>query len=89
LHCRPFARPTSLQALAKVNQPVLTAPLCPLLRPDMKDAGGDDVNVAGTAILEDAVGITAFANEAPGFSGVLKERYSDFLVHEVSVATVT
>ncbi len=33
---------------------------------------------------ESAVGITNYANTAIGFSGILKQRYSDFVVREVS-----
>lgn len=29
------------------------------------------------------MGILCFANKAPGFQGVLRERYTDFIVHEV------
>lgn len=32
---------------------------------------------------EAAVGILCFANKAPGFQGVLRERFTDFIVHEV------
>ncbi len=35
--------------------------------------------------FEQAVGITAFANTAVGFSGILKQRFSDFVVREVTL----
>mmetsp|Transcript_6179 Transcript_6179/g.22735 ORF Transcript_6179/g.22735 Transcript_6179/m.22735 type:complete len:702 (+) Transcript_6179:121-2226(+) len=38
------------------------------------------------APLEEEVGITAFANSCAGFQGVLKQRYSDFVVHEITDA---
>lgn len=34
--------------------------------------------------LETDVGISAFCTSAPGFTGVLKHRYSDFFVNEIS-----
>ncbi|KQK09991.1 pseudouridylate synthase 7 homolog isoform X2 [Brachypodium distachyon] len=36
------------------------------------------------ALAEPDVGISRFANSLPGFSGALKQRYSDFVVHEVA-----
>jgi hypothetical protein len=35
------------------------------------------------AISEADMGIVAYANAAPGFAAVLKQRYSDFIVNEV------
>ena len=35
------------------------------------------------AISEEDMGIVAYANAAPGFAAVLKQRYSDFIVNEV------
>jgi tRNA pseudouridine13 synthase len=35
--------------------------------------------------FEDVVGITEFANTAPGIQGIMKQRYSDFIVREVLV----
>jgi hypothetical protein len=35
------------------------------------------------AISEQDMGIVAYANAAPGFAAVLKQRYSDFIVNEV------
>lgn len=35
-------------------------------------------------LTEADVGITQFVSSHPGFSGILKERYSDFVVHEIS-----
>lgn len=35
------------------------------------------------AISEEDMGIVAYANAAPGFAAVLKQRYSDFVVNEV------
>ena len=35
--------------------------------------------------FEEEVGITAFANGSTGFSGILKHRFSDFVVREVSL----
>lgn len=37
------------------------------------------------AISEEDMGIVAYANAAPGFAAVLKQRYSDFIVNEVGV----
>ena len=34
-------------------------------------------------LTETDVGIAGFVNDAPGFSGLFRERFSDFLVHEV------
>ena len=34
---------------------------------------------------EEAVYISCYANTAPGFIGVLRERYTDFVVNEVDV----
>ncbi|XP_052155885.1 uncharacterized protein LOC127773754 [Oryza glaberrima] len=46
-----------------------------------------------TSLTEAEAGITCFASSLPGFRGVLKHRYSDFIVHEVardgSVARLT
>ncbi|XP_044977216.1 pseudouridylate synthase 7 homolog isoform X4 [Hordeum vulgare subsp. vulgare] len=36
------------------------------------------------ALAEPDVGISRFASSLPGFRGVLKQRYSDFVVHEVA-----
>jgi tRNA pseudouridine13 synthase len=33
---------------------------------------------------EPDVGISSFASSTPGFRGTLKQRYSDFIVHEVA-----
>ncbi|CAM6094776.1 unnamed protein product [Calypogeia fissa] len=33
---------------------------------------------------EDAVGISSYMTKSPGFRGTLKQRYSDFIVHEIS-----
>ena len=35
-----------------------------------------------TSLTEAEAGITCFASSLPGFRGVLKHRYSDFIVHE-------
>lgn len=35
------------------------------------------------AISEADMGIVTYANAAPGFAAVLKQRYSDFIVNEV------
>ncbi|KAM0883698.1 hypothetical protein ACQ4PT_031473 [Festuca glaucescens] len=37
-----------------------------------------------TALAEPDVGISRFASSLPGFRGGLKQRYSDFIVHEVA-----
>jgi tRNA pseudouridine13 synthase len=41
--------------------------------------------LTGEGEVEAYVGITAYANQHPGFQGILKERYSDFVVREVSL----
>lgn len=46
--------------------------------------GNEQYADEGQAQQEQAVGITAYASpEAPGFSGILKQRYTDFLVNEI------
>ncbi len=40
---------------------------------------------AAEIMEEEAVGITQFANDQPGFSAVLKHRYADFIVREIPV----
>lgn len=40
-------------------------------------------DASGVAISEEDIGIVAYANGVPGFSAVLKQRYSDFIVNEV------
>lgn len=35
---------------------------------------------------EDSVGIRAWANTLPGFTGILKQRYSDFMVNEIDAS---
>ncbi|XP_038667541.1 pseudouridylate synthase 7 homolog isoform X3 [Scyliorhinus canicula] len=35
-------------------------------------------------LVEEDVGITKFVSSRQGFSGILKERYSDFVVHEIN-----
>ena len=47
----------------------------------MKSFGGADVE-AGS--VEASVGICEFANQALGFQGILKQRFSDFIVREVN-----
>ena len=37
----------------------------------------------GEGVIESNVGITSNANNVQGFSGILKQRYSDFIVREV------
>lgn len=37
-------------------------------------------------LSENLVGISAFANTASGFQGILKQRYSDFIVREIDSA---
>ncbi|KQK05495.1 pseudouridylate synthase 7 homolog [Brachypodium distachyon] len=37
-----------------------------------------------SSVTEPEVGITCFTSSLPGFRGVLKHRYSDFIVHEVA-----
>ena len=43
------------------------------------------LQTVGQGASEESVGIESFLNQAPGFSGVLKQKYSDFLVCEVSL----
>lgn len=46
--------------------------------------GNDQHTEEGQALQERAVGITAYVSpDAPGFSGILKQRYTDFLVNEI------
>eukprot|EP01041_Mallomonas_annulata_P004786 gene4786-9540_t len=43
-----------------------------------------DKALLGEGNIEASVGITAHANSSPGFTGILKERYTDFIVREVN-----
>ena len=47
-------------------------------------SGNEQHTEEGQALQERAVGITAYVSpDAPGFSGILKQRYTDFLVNEI------
>ena len=39
----------------------------------------------GEGAAETSVGISSYANDAPGFRGIMKQRYSDFVVREVAL----
>jgi hypothetical protein len=59
------------------NKTVLVAPTFPHQQQEM---------LAGEGETEAAVGIQAYITEIPGFRGILKERYSDFVVRGTVVA---
>ena len=42
----------------------------------------------GEGDFELSVGITEYTNKAPGFRGILKQRYSDFIVREIGMDNV-
>ena len=44
-----------------------------------------DYSTNGEGAVEKLVGISIFANSAPGFQGIMKQRYSDFVVREVGL----
>jgi tRNA pseudouridine13 synthase len=44
-----------------------------------------DYSANGESHVEKMVGISLFANAAPGFQGIMKQRYSDFIVREVGL----
>ena len=44
-----------------------------------------DYSANGESHVEKMVGISLFANVAPGFQGIMKQRYSDFIVREVGL----
>lgn len=46
---------------------------------------GMDYSTNGEGAVEKLVGISIFANSAPGFQGIMKQRYSDFVVREVGL----
>ena len=45
-----------------------------------------DYSMNGESDVEKLVGISSFANAAVGFQGIMKQRYSDFVVREVSTS---
>ena len=44
-----------------------------------------DYSKNGEGAAETSVGISSYANNAPGFQGIMKQRYSDFVVREVGL----
>lgn len=48
-----------------------------------EEQGGGEEEEPKVCLTEEDVGITAYVNDAPGFKGALKQRYSDFIVNEV------
>ena len=42
------------------------------------------ISKSGMCSIEDSCGISAFANTANGVSGIIKQRYTDFIVREVN-----
>uniref|UniRef100_A0A4W3INT6 Pseudouridylate synthase 7 homolog n=1 Tax=Callorhinchus milii TaxID=7868 RepID=A0A4W3INT6_CALMI len=49
------------------------------------EADGDSfADLMKHGLVEEDVGITKFVSAHKGFSGILKERYSDFVVHEIN-----
>mmetsp|Transcript_12328 Transcript_12328/g.11952 ORF Transcript_12328/g.11952 Transcript_12328/m.11952 type:complete len:767 (-) Transcript_12328:91-2391(-) len=44
-----------------------------------------DSSVTGEGVVETSVGITRYTNDALGFQGIMKQRYSDFIVREVGM----
>lgn len=51
---------------------------------DEEDEGETFANMMKHGLTEVDVGITKYVSDHEGFSGILKERYSDFVVHEIN-----
>ncbi|XP_052780104.1 pseudouridylate synthase 7 homolog isoform X2 [Mya arenaria] len=52
---------------------------------DIQEENSADNAYSTGPVREDDVGITEYISTLPGFSGILKQRYSDFLVNEISL----
>eukprot|EP00061_Rhincodon_typus_P013322 g39631.t1 len=55
-----------------------------VLEEDEEGDGDSFANMMKYGLVEQDVGITKFVSTHQGFSGILKERYSDFVVHEIN-----
>ena len=65
--------------------PALPEPVNPLPSPKTLAHLHQPPPMARSSSLSEAeAGISCFASSLPGFRGVLKHRYSDFIVHEVA-----
>ncbi|CAM0883423.1 unnamed protein product [Alopecurus aequalis] len=77
MRCRHFLNPIlSPLALAKPPSRPLTCRARAVAQPPPAQRRA--------ALAEPDVGISRFASSLPGFRGALKQRYSDFIVHEVA-----
>eukprot|EP00271_Cylindrocystis_brebissonii_P012901 TRINITY_DN32409_c0_g1_i1.p1 TRINITY_DN32409_c0_g1~~TRINITY_DN32409_c0_g1_i1.p1 ORF type:complete len:1158 (+),score=223.73 TRINITY_DN32409_c0_g1_i1:246-3719(+) len=92
----PLGNP-SVETPSVALEPTLSGLLSPLKstcivesdgfsRGGLLEAAFSGVEVLGEAMsTEEAVGILCYANRMPGFTGVLKHRYVDFVVNEVTL----
>ncbi|XP_069764399.1 pseudouridylate synthase 7 homolog isoform X2 [Narcine bancroftii] len=55
-----------------------------LIQEDEDGEGDSFADMMKHGLVEEDVGITKFVSNHEGFSGILKERYSDFVVHEIN-----
>ncbi|XP_051889897.1 pseudouridylate synthase 7 homolog isoform X2 [Pristis pectinata] len=55
-----------------------------ILQEDEEGDGDSFADMMKHGLIEQDVGITKFVSTHEGFSGILKERYSDFVVHEIN-----
>lgn len=72
--------------LKLASPPALTEPTDPVdPTPEAANTQNDNTVVPTSTSLELKVGITEYLNPSlPGFTGVLKQRYTDFLVNEIT-----
>ncbi|XP_066561607.1 pseudouridylate synthase 7 homolog isoform X2 [Amia ocellicauda] len=59
------------------------------LRNGVEEDGESFADMMKHGLMERDVGILKFISDHKGFSGILKERYSDFVVHEINKEGVT
>lgn len=59
-------------------------PRFPSQNPSAASTSHPDPMARSTSLSEAEAGISCFASSLPGFRGVLKHRYADFIVHEVA-----
>lgn len=52
---------------------------------DLEFSQPQNTGPKSVGLLETEVGITQFIGTAPGFSGIIKARFSDFQVNEIDV----
>jgi tRNA pseudouridine13 synthase len=82
---------TSLSSRLEISRAIKTNSTAPrhtrvLFSPIHRNSDSDNMidALVGEGEVEAAVGITAYSNNLPGFQGILKQRYSDFVVREVN-----